>query len=594
MAMYPFQRDCLRASLIDYRAMIRRQLWVLPTSAGKTVVSSRIPELIKQQPGEQGMFFVNRDDLVWQGADTLRALNPKLKVDIEKADYHADLNADIIVCSLASVARGDGVSPRFARFDERRVRWAVVDECHGILSKPYLHVLRHLRMYKAEKDADPLKLLVGITATPDRSDGVGLEQVFDKISYEIPIRQLTETGATIGGKLYSYLASPRGFRVTTDFDVSMVRTKKGEFVDQDLSAALDNPERNKLILDRYLEYGEGMPAIGFTVDVQHAHNLAEMFTRNGVPAMPISGSTTTDQRRRIYDAYRAGDCRALFSCQALCEGFDMPIATVALMVTPYKSSLRYRQCVGRVLRRSPSVARMMEGGYDGWVKPYAIILDFCDLLGKHSIQCIPSLFGLKSDFDLDGKDALEAAKEVEQIKLKYPGIGDVRSIKELHAQVDSVDIFRAPVVRPDVRKASKFSWLEILDGVLQLNTRACTLEVRVNVLGLFEVYQSISGIRHLKETRPTLKEALAVADAMVPREEHAIHRTKAIWREEPPSHAQCRRLWQEDDRIRKRFKESIDFFNFACQQHEAGNTEFSKGSMSRQIDRWVLSRAAAS
>jgi hypothetical protein len=472
------------------------------------------------------------------------------------------------------------------------VRWVVVDECHSILSRQYLQVLRYLRVNKAELSANPNKLLVGITATPDRSDGVGLEAVFDKITYEISIRELMEDGPVIDGALYSYLAPVRGYRVTTDFDISMVKTRKGEFVEQDLSNALDNPERNKLIFDRYVEYGEGMRAIGFTVDVNHAHNLAAGFSANGVPAVAVSGSTSRKERNRIYAAYAAGDIMALFSCGVLCEGFNRPEAAVALMCSPYKSSLRYRQSVGRVLRRSPSVAAMMAGTRPAWIKPYAIILDFCDLLGRHSIQCAPTLFGLRADFDLDGGYALEAAKEIQQVLQRYPSIGDARSIKELRAQVDSVDIFKAPLVRPDVRRYSKFSWLEILEGVLQLNTRVFTLEVRLNTLGLHEVYQSINGIRSLRDTVPSLKDALRVADALVPRDEHSIHITRAKWRQEPPSRAQCSRLHSEDDRLRKRWPRPEDFYGFAISQHNAGDINFSKGSVSRMIDRFVLSKRA--
>lgn len=591
MGLRPYQRSCLKAGLIDYRGGVRRQLWVVPTAGGKTVIVSKIPELLKQQPGEKGVFVVNRDDLVGQAATTLRHFNPALTVGIEKADQFADPNSDIIICSLQTIGKTDGISPRFARFDSDRVRWVVVDECHGALSRQYLSVLTHLRVNKNESNCDPGRLLVGITATPDRTDGVGLEALFDKISFEISIRELMESGATIDGQLYGYLAPVRGYRINTDFDISMARTRKGDFLDQDLSNALDCPERNRMILDRYLEYGEGMPAIGFTVDVEHAVNLCAMFRSGDIPAAVVSGGTSRNERDCIYAAYRAGDIRALFSCQALCEGFDMPEATVALMTAPTQSRLRYAQSVGRVLRRFPSVERMIEGGYTGWVKPYAIVLDFCDLIGKHSIQCVPSLFGLRADFDLDGKDPLKAADEVQQIMLRYPGV-DAKSIKELRAQVDSVDIFRAPVVRPDVMRFSKFAWLEIVEGVLQLNTKACMLEVRVNTLGRYEVYQSINGIRNLKDSKDTLKEALVFADEMVPRAERAIYITKSKWRAEPPTAAQCRRLHEEDERIRNRWKMPVDFYEFASAQHGAGNGDFSKGALSKCIDRFVLSKAA--
>src|SRR5580704_9281323 len=120
MKLREYQRDVLRASLRDYRAGIRRQLWVLPTGGGKTAIAAKIPELVKQQPGQQGVFIVNRDDLAWQAERTFKAANPTLRVEVEKANSFASVDADVIIASLQTIAKGDGVSPRFARFDPNR------------------------------------------------------------------------------------------------------------------------------------------------------------------------------------------------------------------------------------------------------------------------------------------------------------------------------------------------------------------------------------------------------------------------------------------------------------------------------------------
>src|SRR5579862_9112508 len=294
----PYQRDCLKHCLADYRLGIRRQLWVMPTASGKTEVVSRLPDLLKQVPGEQGMFLVNRDDLVGQAARTFRRNNPSLRIDTERGEEYADPLADVIIASVQSLGKKDGVAKRTQRFNPKTFRWIVVDEAHFCISSQFINILKYFRVFKGDEHCDDHPLLVGISATPARTDGVGLEAVFDKISYEIPIKDLIESGPTVDGQLYSYLASPKAYRVSTTFDLSMVRTRNKDFVEADLSHALDTPDRNSLILDKYLEYGEGFPAIAFTVNVAHAHSLAKMFSDNGVKAEPISGHTPRKERDR--------------------------------------------------------------------------------------------------------------------------------------------------------------------------------------------------------------------------------------------------------------------------------------------------------
>lgn len=593
MPLRPYQREVLRNSLRDYRAGIRRQLWILPTGGGKTRCVSRLPDLLKQQPGQQGFFLVNRDDLVWQAAEEFRKQNPKLTVDVEKADTFANPNADVIVASIQTISRKGGVADRCKRFNINKVQWIVIDEAHFSPSDQYIHALTFFRAYKGNPYCDNDRTLIGITATPNRGDSVGLECIFDKITAEIPIREMMETGPVINGEVYSYLAPIRAYRVSTDYDISMAKTRKGDFAEADLTAALDTPERNNLILEKYLEFGEGLPAVAFTVGVQHSHNLANHFTRNGVLSYAVSGDTPRKERDRLYAAYAAREVKMLASCEALTIGWDRPEASCALMTAPTKSGLKFTQCIGRVLRRFPSVESMQTEENPAWIKKYAVVIDFVDLVGKHSIQTVPTLFGLKADFDLQGGNANDTAKEVQKILKQYPTLGlEAKNIEDLRHQVDSVDIFRAPLVRPDVRRLSRFSWLEIFDGILQLGGKEATLEIRQNSLGKFELYQSRDGIRNLVgQPFAKLAEALQAGDALVPKSEYAIHVTRARWRAEPPTEAQCRMVWRSDERVKKRFVRSSEFFAFAVSQHNTGDPSYSKGGLSRIIDKFVLSKA---
>lgn len=591
MALRPYQREGLKAVLRDYRAGVRRLLMVMATAAGKTMVVSRIPELIKMPKGEQLLFIVNRDDLVEQAAETYRVCNPNLRVGIERGDDHSDPGLDdVIIGSIQSMSRKDGVDTRMLKFNPERITVGIIDETHFALSAQFIWLLRYLRMLKGE-NPDDAKLLLGITATPDRTDGRGLEAIYDKITFEVGAQELMQTGPIVNGDMYSYLARPKGYRVQTDYDMSMVRVRGGNFVDQDLGVVFDKPEYNQLILDKYEELGEGFPGAMFATSVKHAHAFAEMSNARGIPCAAIDGSTTRKQRDWTYAAYAAGDIKLLSSMDVLTYGFDMPPATVALMARPVKSSLLYRQMVGRFFRRFPSVEQMMSGGDFPWVKPYSIIVDFCGLLGHHSMVTIPSLFGLPSNFDFKGKDAIETKEEIQLTLKKFPMIKmTATSLQEFRSQVDSVDVMQPPTVRPDVQKFSKFAWLEIFEGILQLGTKEFILEVKQNTLGLYEIYESRGGIRNAIGSAENLKTALLIGDARVPADQHALQKTRARWRADPPSEKQCMSIFRNDPRVKQKFSDKDAFFAYAMQQHRAGNVNYSKGGLSRALDQFHITR----
>jgi ATP-dependent helicase IRC3 len=596
--MRPYQVECLAATLKDYRAGNRSLLWNLGTGAGKTVLAAGIPRLLRQQRGEKTLFLVPLDDLAWQAKAKFEAINPGMLVGIEKAEYRASPMDDIVIASIQTLGRtsSSGYGARLCQFDSAAVRNVIVDECDLAVSESYLRVFRYFGVLRGEEGFDKSKLLLGITGTVSRHDGVGLDRVFEKISYQIQLRTLMETGPVIDGAVYPYLVPPKVYRVNTQVDMSSAKARKGDFLESDMSHLLDTPERNRLIVDKYLELGEGLPPVCFTVDVKHAHHVAEEFKNRGIRAAVVSGETSREERDRIYRGYGNGGIQALCSCSALGRGWDHTMATVALLARPTKSNTLYRQQIGRILRPSPSpedyVKLHSTGRHPDWVKKHSIILDFCDLTGKHEIQTSATLFGLAPQFDMKGQKVTEAVKEIEALAAKQPGL-DLRAAKdmaELRSQVDRIDLWRAPTVRPDVKRLSKFMWLELFEGVLQMQVAGGLMEIRQNTLGQFEIWQSRDGMRVLRDTQPELAAALTVADGMVPRDQEPLLRSQAKWRGHPPTSPQCGLLWRYDERIRKHYPRAGDFYQFAKKLYDSGNRTFSKGGISQLIDRVTLLR----
>lgn len=547
-----------------------KQLVVLPTAGGKTlIVAHAIPKIIAA--GEQCMFIVQSDELVFQGHDKIQKYNPDLKVDIEKAQYRADAErADVIVASIQSIGKtvrdGDDwqYSDRLKKFDPQRMRAVIVDEAHHLIAKQYQSPLRYFEVWKQDlRFDDPSKLLVGVTATPNRSDSVGLEKIFDKIVFSRELRQMIEAG---------WLADLKGYRIETDVLLDDLDVRQGEFVTSQLERRVNTESRNRLVVDKYKELGEGMPAIAFSVDVAHSNALAKAFMDAGIQAYAISGSTPDKDRRRIIEMYARGDVRVLVSCQALLEGFDAPQASVALCCRPFRSKLPYTQSIGRVLRPYPAPEERT--GWVRWKKPYAIAIDFVDVTAKHQLSTVASLFGLSSGFNLKGKKATEAVAEVEKLQAKAPGVNlslytDLESVRGV---VEKIDLFAKPTIPDEIRKASKMAWVTGMTvGAYQL----CLpdkgmLSIKVNTLGQYEVFRHTNGVRSQLTVARDLNEALRVADKNVPREAAMMLAADAQWRFTPPSSKQIDLLRKLYPELRQPFKNDMEFAAMVANRYSKG------------------------
>ena len=343
-----YQEAALHAVDEAARRGVRRQLVVLPTGAGKTVVAAAL----SQHTAGRVLFLCHRDELVQQAVEKFGYLWPADAIGVVKAERD-EHDRRIVVASVQTLQH----SHRLARIDPTALSLAIVDESHHAASRSYVHVLEALGFLPTP---DPGKLLVGITATPMRGDGAGLGRIFEAITYRRSIQDLVRAG---------YLADVRGVRVATRVNLNGVRHNHGDFQLRDLSLAVDTPSRNQLVVDAYRQYGEGRKAVAFTVDIAHAQHLAEAFTDAGYRADWISGELPLEERRVRLARFRRGDLDLLMNAQVLLEGYDDPSIEAVIMARPTRSQTLFIQAVGRGLRPYPGkvdclVLDMADNGHD--------------------------------------------------------------------------------------------------------------------------------------------------------------------------------------------------------------------------------------
>lgn len=574
MQLRNYQRDCLDAIRRADLEGCRRQVVVLPCGTGKTAIASNIPDAIGLLPWQVMIFLVSSEELCAQAMEDITATNPSLHITLEKAEHGMAEDADVIVASVDTLAMS---APRLERLAALPIRVIFADECHSSTSPKWTKVLKALRVLKGEDDCDDSRLLCGLSATPRRHDGVALECRFDKIVFRRSIQQMAKEGWT---------AEMIAYRVETGLNLDGLAMRNGDFATGALSETVNTPRINALVVQKYLEYGAGLPAIAFTVDINHSECLADVFRHHDIPFEAISSNTKKAKRKELVEAHRNMDLIGLASCQALMTGFNSPPATVALWDRPTNSALFYQQGVGRVGRPYP--APEASATHTGYRKKFGVIIDFVGTSAKHRLYTASTLYGLSPQFDFKGKSITKTLEEVEAIANEnrtlditaYAGLDDMR------AACNRVDLWTPAPIPKLAKSCSKFTWLATGEDSYRLTAPGMSVYLEVDLLGRYHVWK--------RQDKSTVDEGLiifdqpedgfAYADSLVPDDVMILLTAKARWRNEPPTEPQCRNLWGKDPVVQKNFNHYSAFYHFATHQFDQGNRAFSKGSVSMRIE----------
>ena len=468
LALRPRQEECLASILQEYMAGIHQMLVVQATGTGKAVVIANIMRKMRHLLPGKVLVFVHTEELVKQLVKTCQDWNPELKVGREQANFYADTDCDIIVSCVASIGR-EGAT-RLQRFGEFDI--VCCDEAHHSIASTYLNVFDMVGVLKP----DTRKLLVGFTATPKRKnitrsqkkeltvlddeELLSLKSVYKKIVFTYTIRKAIKEG---------WLVPLRGFRLKTETDLSEVKTTAGEYAQADLSEAVNTATRNMQIVKFWLDNAERRVTICFTVDIQHAKDLAEQFRRSGIKAEAIWG--LDPERETRLERFKAGEIEVLCNCGVLIEGFDAWNVMAVLDAAPTKSSSKYTQKIGRGTRLEEGTGNLLEAIKAGIAlrKKDCYVLDVVDNNKRCSLVTLPSLVGLNSDFDLHGESVTKAIEEVEKVQEKYPDINfsNLLDLSGVKAYVESLDLFAEPYTQ-EVKELSELTWMQTQDGAYVL------------------------------------------------------------------------------------------------------------------------------
>jgi superfamily II DNA or RNA helicase len=518
MILRNFQKDCLDAVTVNAEAGVQRQLAVIATGGGKTTIFAELTNR-RLQYGRV-LIVAHRKELLKQAAKAVMDACPGKLVSIERAGDRANPRSDVVIASIATVGRKG--SERIKRFADGFAT-IIVDEAHHSIAEQYQSLFEQLgfRRDKNLRSDPPGALLIGWTATPQRSDGVGLEAVYDEITYVKTIRDLILEG---------WLVDLASYRIKSAVNLDGVGMQAGDFKEGELSRAVNIGARNELIVKAYINHVPGKKTIVFCVDVQHVKDVVELFVYAGIKAEAIIGATPDGVRDAIIERFRAGATRVLVNCMVATEGFDVPDVECVIMGAPTNSQNKVIQQAGRASRVScgldglDTVAERL-AAIAASAKPFATIIDIVDNCKRHSIVMLATLFGLDKEINLRGRHMMEAVKEIEEAAAINPNIRvnhvrDLDNLKALETVSVKVDLWAGLEVPANVKKYSEFNFKEHedVDSFKLLIDKHESLIIRQNMLGKWEAINETSATVDTTTgeivAHPTTHTVLGHADTM--------------------------------------------------------------------------------
>lgn len=334
----------------------RRLLIVAPTGAGKTTIAGDMIRAALAR-GKRIAFLAHRKELIGQASNKLKELNvPHGVIQGGRTDTRAWL--PVHVASVQTLKNRIFQAPDLV----------FVDECHRARARTYEELLGRW----------PAAVVVGLTATPVRTDGRGLGDLFDVMIQCPDIAELTGLG---------YLVPSRVF-APSNVDLSNVRVTGDDFDQAALAAALDTKELVGDIVAHWRRLASDRLTVAFAVNRDHARHIRDEFRGAGVVAESLDSHTRPRLRDQLLADLAGGVIRVLCSVGVLTEGWDCPPVSCAILARATVSLSLYLQMVGRILRPFP-------GKVDG------LVLDHAGNVAIHGLPDDPRAWALKMDTNKD-------------------------------------------------------------------------------------------------------------------------------------------------------------------------------------------------
>ncbi|RJG00201.1 DUF3427 domain-containing protein [Noviherbaspirillum sedimenti] len=369
------QFDALQALADTRHEGFRRGLVVLATGLGKTWLAAFDAE---QVGARRVLFVAHREEILNQAAQTFLRIRPRCRVGFYMGKTR-DVEVDVLCASVQTLGR----DCHLERFSPQHFDYIVIDEFHHAAAPTY----RRLLSYFAPR------FLLGLTATPDRSDHSDILSLCDD--------NLVFTRGLFDGIHSGLLVPFHYFGIYDDtVDYSEIPWRNGRFDPEKLSNKLATLGRSRHALREWRKRKQ-QRTLAFCVSIAHAEFMASQFSKEGIACAAVYAGSSLS-RADALERLRDGRLAVIFSVDLFNEGVDLPAIDTVMMLRPTESKILFLQQLGRGLRKSD-------------VKEKLVVLDF---IGNHKsfLHKPQALFDVGSGY----KKLAEFARKAEHGRLELP------------------------------------------------------------------------------------------------------------------------------------------------------------------------------
>ncbi|MGN1388753.1 MAG: DUF3427 domain-containing protein, partial [Bulleidia sp.] len=338
----PYQQAILDDLDADRRIRHQyRNLVVAATGTGKTIIAAfDYRNYVLSHPGKPNrlLYVAHREKILEQSLEKFRGILRDPNFGEIYSGNHQPTQYEYLFASIQTLNSRD----LYQRVPGEYYDYIVVDEFHHAAADSYQELLNYFQP----------GILLGLTATPERADGIDVLHFFDgNISSELRLPEAIDR---------ELLCPFQYFIITDTIDLSGVRWVRGGYDRAQLSdlyvTGSSAEKRVQNILDaihRYISDLNTVRGLGFCVTTEHASYMAELFTRAGVPSAALYAKSSEKERAEVQHKLEQGKLKFIFSVDLFNEGVDIPSINTVLFLRPTESLTIFLQQLGRGLRLSP-------------------------------------------------------------------------------------------------------------------------------------------------------------------------------------------------------------------------------------------------
>lgn len=350
-------------------------LLAAPTGSGKTIIAC---EMIRREiaAGGRCLFLAPRRELVQQTSEKLTRFRISYGV-IMSGDRRNRLYEPVQVASTLTL---------HSRLMRKRVllpdsTLVLVDEAHLAVSPTCIGILDRFR--------DAGAWIVGLTATPARSDGRALSQVFSSIVESSTIADLTA----------DRWLEPAVCYAPTEPDLSKlgIDPKTRDYVQREAERMMNTPKIVGDVIEHWTRLAGDRRTVVFASSVSNSMHLAKRFQGLGIAAEHVDANTPQEVRDQIFRRFREGRTQILCNCFLAAYGFDLPELSCVVLARPTRSIVLYLQMIGRGLRRAAGKTDCLVIDHVGAIAEHGLVTDPTQwtLEGKLGIKSRPAAYRKK-------------------------------------------------------------------------------------------------------------------------------------------------------------------------------------------------------